>query len=38
LMKNGRIHLAGHFDQSQYPTSTVNINIQEGVSYEILDA
>jgi energy-coupling factor transporter ATP-binding protein EcfA2 len=38
LMKNGRIHLAGHFDQSQNPTPTLIPNVQEGVSYEILNA
>jgi energy-coupling factor transport system ATP-binding protein len=38
LMKNGRIHLAGHFDPPQNPKSTVIPNIQERGNYEILNA
>lgn len=38
LMKNGRIHLAGQFDQSRTSNSELRENMQEGVTYETLDA
>lgn len=38
LMKNGRIHLAGQFDQSQNSKPNLLANIQEGVRYETLNA
>jgi energy-coupling factor transport system ATP-binding protein len=38
LMKNGRIQLAGQFDQSQNSKPNLLANIQEGVTYETLNA
>ena len=38
MMKKGRIHLAGQFDQSRTSKSELFANIQEGVTYETLDA
>jgi len=38
LMKNGRIQLTGRFDKSQSSKSNAFVNMQQGVSYETLNA
>jgi energy-coupling factor transport system ATP-binding protein len=37
MIKNGRIHLAGQFDQSRTSRSELFADIQEGVTYETLN-
>jgi energy-coupling factor transport system ATP-binding protein len=38
MLKNGRIHLAGQFDQSRTSKLELFADIQKGVTYETLDA
>jgi ABC-type cobalamin/Fe3+-siderophores transport system ATPase subunit len=38
MMKNGRIHLAGQVEQSRTSKSELFATIQEGGTYEALDA
>jgi energy-coupling factor transport system ATP-binding protein len=38
LMKKGRIQLAGRFDKSQFSKSNAFLKMQQGVSYETLNA